>query len=82
VTWRQLQANSAERHVMAMTPFLPNPLKSVVTNHLEREATIITRCGYADSVLTMEFVYPNQKIMWRGSVVVLGAMAYCGIEIM
>lgn len=67
---------------MAAIPFLSHPLKSVVTSHLEREPTVIIRCGYADSVLTMEFLYPNQKIRWRGSVDVLGAMAYCGIEIM
>jgi len=73
VTWPELQAELAKRHLMAIMPFLPHPLKSAVTSHLEREPTVITKFEYADPVLTMEFVYPNGRIMRSGSAVVPGA---------
>jgi FAD/FMN-containing dehydrogenase len=73
VTWLQLQAELAKKHLMAMMPLLPHPLKSVVTSHLEREPIIIAKHEYADPMLTMEFAYPNGKIMRTGSAVVPGA---------
>jgi hypothetical protein len=73
VTWKQLQAVLAEKHLMAMIPFLPHALKSVVTSHLEREPPVITKFEYADPLLTVEFVYPTGKIMRSGSAIVPGA---------
>ena len=75
VTWPQIQAELAKSHLMAMSPFLPHPLKSVVTSHLEREPTVITKFEYADPLLTVEFVYPTGRIMRSGSAVVPGATA-------
>lgn len=73
VTWSQLQTELAKRHLMAMIPFLPHPLKSVITSHLEREPNVIPKHEYGDPMLTMEFVYPNGKIMRTGSAIVPGA---------
>jgi FAD/FMN-containing dehydrogenase len=73
VTWPQLQAELAKKHLMAMMPLLPHSLKSVVTSHLEREPIVIAKHEYADPMLTMEFVYPTGKIMRTGSAVVPGA---------
>lgn len=70
VTWPQLQDELAKRHLMAMMPFLPHPKKSVVTSSLERDPIVIAKYEYADPVLTMEFVYPNGKIMRTGSAIV------------
>jgi FAD/FMN-containing dehydrogenase len=58
---------------MAMIPFLPHPTKSVITSHLEREPNVIPKHEYGDPMLTMEFVYPNGKIMRTGSAIVPGA---------
>ena len=73
VTWSQLQSELAKRHLMAMIPFLPQPLKSVITSHLEREPNVIPKHEYGDPMLTMEFVYPSGKIMRTGSAIVPGA---------
>lgn len=73
VTWPQLQIELAQKHLMAMIPFLPHPLKSVVTSHLEREPIVIAKYEYADPILTTEFVYPTGEIMRTGSAVVPGA---------
>ena len=73
VTWPQLQSELAKKHLMAMIPFLPHPLKSVVTSHLEREPIAIAKHEYADPMLTMEFVFPTGKIMRTGSAAVPGA---------
>lgn len=73
VTWPQLQGELAKRHLMAMSPFLPHPLKSVVTSHLEREPPVISKFEYGDPILTVEFVYPTGRIMRTGSAVVPGA---------
>jgi FAD/FMN-containing dehydrogenase len=73
VTWPELQTELAKKHLMAMMPLLPHPMKSVVTSHLEREPIVISKYEYADPMLTMEFVYPTGKIMRTGSAVVPGA---------
>jgi FAD/FMN-containing dehydrogenase len=75
VTWKQLQSELAKKHLMAMIPFLPHSLKSVVTSHLEREPPAITKFEYADPLVTVEFIYPTGKIMRSGSAVVPGATA-------
>jgi FAD/FMN-containing dehydrogenase len=73
VTWPQLQAELSRKHLTAMMPLLPHPLKSAVTSHLEREPILITKFEYGDPILTMEFVYPSGKVMRTGSAVVPGA---------
>jgi hypothetical protein len=73
VTWKQLQSELAKKHLMAMIPFLPHSLKSVVTSHLEREPPVITKFEYADPLVTVEFIYPTGKMMRSGSAVVPGA---------
>lgn len=75
VTWPQLQGELGKRHLMAISPFLPHPLKSVVTSYLEREPPVISKYEYADPILTLEFVYPTGRIMRTGSAVVPGATA-------
>ena len=72
VTWGQLQNKLAEADMMALSPLLPHPLKSVMTSHLEREPHLIPKFEYTDSLVTMELVLPDGEIFRTGSACVPG----------
>ena len=72
VTWGQLQAELACRNMMALSPLLPHPLKSVLSCHLEREPMLIPKYEYAGPLLTMEAVLPNGDLFRTGSACVPG----------
>lgn len=67
VTWQQLQTELSKRGYMAMMPLLPHPLRSVVTDYLEREAPVVSRYEYAEPLMSMEVVWPNGDIFRTGS---------------
>lgn len=72
VTWGQLQSEAAKHKMMALSPLLPHPLKSVLTSHLEREPMLIPKFEYAGSLVTLEVVFPEGEVFRTGSSCVPG----------
>lgn len=72
VTWGQLQAEMAQYKMMALSPLLPHPFKSVLTSHLEREPMLIPKFEYASPMVTLEIVLPEGEVMRSGSACVPG----------
>ena len=55
-----------------MMPLLPHPLRSVVTDHLEREVITNTVYDYGEPLQSMEVVWPTGEIFRTGSASVTG----------
>ena len=72
VTWGQLQSELEKHDLMALSPLLPHPLKSVLTSHLEREPMLIPKFEYADNLVTEEVVLPEGELFRTGSACVPG----------
>jgi FAD/FMN-containing dehydrogenase len=67
VTWGQIEPELEKRGAMIVPPLLPHPLRSVVTDYLERENPVISKYEYGEPLLTMEVVWPNGDIFKTGS---------------
>jgi FAD/FMN-containing dehydrogenase len=70
VTWGQLQTELQKHDLMALSPLLPHPAKSVLSSHLEREPMLIPKFEYADTLVTMEVVLPEGDRFNTGSAAV------------
>lgn len=67
VTWGQLQTALQKYDLMALSPLLPHPLKSVLSSHLEREPMLIPKFEYTDTLVTLEVVLPSGDLFRTGS---------------
>lgn len=72
VTWAKLTKRLEERGLRAMMPLCPHPLRSVVTDLLEREAITNTVYEYGEPLQGMEVVWPNGRVFRTGSASVKG----------
>jgi len=72
VTWEQLTSELAKKGYRIMMPLLPHPLRSVVTDHLEREVITNTVYDYGEPLQGMEVVWPTGEIFRTGSASVAG----------
>lgn len=72
VTWENLSKNLGERGLRVMMPLLPHPLRSVITDLLEREVITNTVYEYGEPLQGMEVVWPNGEIFRTGSASVTG----------
>lgn len=72
VTWDQITTALAEKGFRVIMPLLPHPLRSVVTDHLEREVPTNTVYDYGEPLQSMEVVWPNGEIFRTGSASVTG----------
>ncbi len=73
VRYGPLQTELAKYQLMALIPLLPNPEKSVLSSHLERDPMLVPKFEYGDPVLTMELVLPEGQIFRTGSASAPGA---------
>ncbi len=72
VTWGKLPAALKERGLRVMMPLFPHPLRSVVTDVLEREPITNTVYEYGEPLQGMEVVWPDGEIFRTGSASVPG----------
>jgi len=72
VTWEQITSHLAKKGFRVMMPLLPHPLRSVVTDHLEREVITNTVYDYGEPLQAMEVVWPTGEIFRTGSASVAG----------
>ena len=72
VTWEQLTSLLAKKGFRVMMPLLPHPLRSVVTDTLEREVITNTVYDYGEPMQSMEVVWPNGEVFRTGSASVTG----------
>ena len=72
VTWEQITSHLAKQGFRVIMPLLPHPLRSVVTDHLEREVITNTVYDYGEPLQSMEVVWPNGEIFRLGSASVTG----------
>ena len=72
VNWEQITDELGKRGFRIMMPLLPHPLRSVVTDHLEREVPTNTVYDYGEPLQSMEVVWPNGEIFRTGSASVTG----------
>jgi len=72
VTWEQITRELAKKGFRIMMPLLPHPLRSVVTDHLEREVITNTVYDYGEPLQSMEVVWPTGEIFRTGSASVTG----------
>jgi FAD/FMN-containing dehydrogenase len=72
VTWKQLTTELAEKGLRVMMPLLPHPLRSVVTDTLEREVLTNTVYDYGEPLQSMEVVWPTGEVFRTGSASVTG----------
>ena len=72
VTWEQLTAELGKRGFRMIMPILPHPLRSVVTDYLEREVPTNTVYDYGEPMQSMEVVWPTGEIFRTGSASVAG----------
>jgi FAD/FMN-containing dehydrogenase len=72
VTWRQLTSELGKRGYRVMMPLLPHPLRSVVTDTLEREVPTNTVYDYGEPLQSMEVVWPTGEAFRTGSASVTG----------
>ena len=70
VTWGQLQTALQKYDLMALSPLLPHPSKSVLSSHLEREPMLIPKFEYTDTLVTLEVVLPSGDRFRTGSAAV------------
>jgi len=72
VTWEQLTEALGKKGFRMIMPLLPHPLRSVVTDWLEREVPSNTVYDYGEPLQSMEVVWPNGEIFRTGSASVAG----------
>ncbi|HEY55761.1 MAG TPA: FAD-binding oxidoreductase [Dehalococcoidia bacterium] len=72
VTWEQIISHLEKRGFRIMTPLLPHPLRSAVTDCLEREVITNTVYDYGEPLQSMEVVWPTGEIFRTGSASVAG----------
>ena len=72
VTWEQLAKALEEKGFRMIMPLLPHPLRSVVTDWLEREVPTNTVYDYGEPLQSMEVVWPTGEIFRTGSASVTG----------
>ncbi len=72
VTWEQITSHLGKRGFRIMMPLLPHPLRSAVTDHLEREVITNTVYDYGEPLQSMEVVWPTGEIFRTGSASVAG----------
>ena len=72
VTWEQITSHLEKKGFRIMMPLLPHPLRSVVTDHLEREVITNTVYDYGEPLQSMEVVWPTGEIFRTGSASVAG----------
>lgn len=72
VTWEQLTSELAKKGFRMVMPLLPHPLRSVVTDYLEREVLINTVYDYGEPLQSMEVVWPTGEVFRTGSASVTG----------
>lgn len=72
VTWEQITSHLAKKGFRIMMPLLPHPLRSAVTDHLEREVITNTVYDYGEPLQSMEVVWPTGEIFRTGSASVAG----------
>ncbi len=72
VTWPQLTSELEKQGFRIMMPLLPHPLRSVVTDHLEREVPTNTVYDYGEPLQSMEVVWPTGQVFRTGSASVAG----------
>ncbi len=72
VTWEQITSHLGKRGFRIMMPLLPHPLRSAVTDHLEREVITNTVYDYGEPLQGMEVVWPTGEIFRTGSASVTG----------
>jgi FAD/FMN-containing dehydrogenase len=72
VTWEQLTSELGKKGLRIIMPLLPHPLRSVVTDHLEREVPTNTVYDYGEPLQGMEVVWPTGEIFRTGSASVTG----------
>jgi FAD/FMN-containing dehydrogenase len=72
VTWQQLASELAKKGFRIMMPLLPHPLRSVVTDYLEREVITNTVYDYGEPLQSMEVVWPTGEVFRTGSASVTG----------
>ncbi len=72
VTWKQITSELEKRGFRIMMPLLPHPLRSVITDHLEREVLTNTVYDYGEPLQSLEVVWPTGEIFRTGSASVTG----------
>jgi len=72
VTWEQLTSELGKKGFRMIMPLLPHPLRSVVTDYLEREVPTNTVYDYGEPLQGMEVVWPTGEIFRTGSASVTG----------
>ena len=72
VTWEQLTSQLEKKGFRMMMPLLPHPLRSAVTDYLEREVLTNTVYDYGEPLQSMEVVWPTGEIFRTGSARVAG----------
>ena len=72
VTWEQITSQLEKRGFRMIMPLLPHPLRSVVTDYLEREVPTNTVYDYGEPLQSMEVVWPTGEIFRTGSASVAG----------
>ncbi len=72
VTWEQLTSELAKKGFRIVMPLLPHPLRSVVTDYLEREVPTNTVYDYGEPLQSMEVVWPTGEVFRTGSASVTG----------
>ncbi len=66
-SWEKVLEELDKKELRIITPLLPHPLRSVVTDYLEREPPLIPIYEYGEPLLTMEVVWPNGDVFRTGS---------------
>jgi FAD/FMN-containing dehydrogenase len=72
VTWEQLTSELEGKGFRIIMPLLPHPLRSVVTDYLEREVPTNTVYDYGEPLQSMEVVWPTGEVFRTGSASVTG----------
>jgi FAD/FMN-containing dehydrogenase len=72
VTWEQLTKALEAKGFRIIMPLLPHPLRSVVTDYLEREVPTNTVYDYGEPLQSMEVVWPTGEVFRTGSASVTG----------
>jgi len=72
VTWEQLTSELGKKSFRMIMPLLPHPLRSVVTDYLEREVPTNTVYDYGEPLQSLEVVWPTGEIFRTGSASVTG----------
>jgi len=67
VTWEQIQSTLEEYDFMIVSPLLPHPKRSILTDYLERTPPVIPLFEYGEPLLSMEVVWPTGEVFRTGS---------------